>query len=141
METLLNSNTLKSGNYQVNLQIAKSLTPFKTPQDFHTFINYMASLKYLESKGLKIITTPRQLKLGSIGIMDPLTKRKFAITINGYIRTYKNYKWYGERTYQLNPKNTPSPIGYSQSRILFPLEYNYMAILLFKTIKNIRKNK
>jgi hypothetical protein len=141
METLLKSNTLHSGNYKVNLEIAKSLTPFQTPQEFHTFINYMAGIQYLESKGLKITSTPRQIKNGTIQIMDPLTKRIFAITKVGYIRTYTTNQYFGKGTYQLNPKNTHSPIGYSQSRILFPLEYNYMAILLFKSIKRIRKNK
>ena len=141
MENL--ATTLSKNIYGDNLKIAQSLTPFQTPQEFHTFINYMAAVKYLENKGLKVNTSKSYLKRGSIGIVDPLTNRQFSITINGYIRTYKifpGWECYGKITYQLNPQNTSSPIGYSSSRVLFPKEYNYMAILLWKTIKRIRKN-
>ena len=128
-------------NLKTNQEIATSIK-----LNIHQFVNYKAAEKYLLEKGLTLTTTPRQFKLGSIGIMDPHTKRKFAITKAGYIRTYVQSSYYWnpsathQVTYQLNPRNTPSPIGYSQSRILFPLEYNYMAMLLWKSIKRIRKN-
>jgi hypothetical protein len=101
----------------------------------------MAAVKYLKEKGLTLILNKGNLSRGTIKIIDPVNGRQYCITINGYIRTYKHYKYYGLRTYQLNPRNTTSPIGYSSSRVTFPLEYNYMATLLWKTIKNIRKNK
>ena len=137
---IINVNTLKAGNYQVNLQIAKANTPFKEDKDFYTWVNYMAAVKYLKEKGLTLILNKGNLSRGTIGVVDPLTKRRFAITINGYIRTYVYYKYYGTRTYQLNPQNSSSPIGYSSSRVTFPKEYNYMAILLWKSIQRIRKN-
>jgi len=133
----------KGKTYQENQDFLKNNG---IPLTYHQMVNYMAGIQYLENKGLENTTTPRQLKNGTIQVMDPITKRTFALTKVGYIRTYVKSKspfYPGNNhiaTYQLNPKNTQSPIGYSQSRILFPLEYNYMAILLWKSIKRIRKN-
>ena len=134
-------------DYAITLKKAKEIMAtmdmdFHT--DFHTYVNYSAAEKYLKDKGLKIPTSNRQRKNKSIGIVDPLTGRKFAITAVGYIRTYVPGSCFQPKghmaTYQLNPKNTISPIGYSNSRVVFPGEYNYMAILLWKSIKRIRKN-
>ena len=129
-------NSLK-GNCKMATTIRNSFTPFK--ENPHTFVNYIGGMNFLKEKGLKLILNQGNLSRGTIAVVDPLTKRKFAITINGYIRTYVNYKYYGQRTYQLNPQNISSPIGYNSSRILFPGEYSYMAQLLWKSIKNIRK--
>jgi hypothetical protein len=143
MENQTNLFTLNSlkGNQKMVDSIAKNFTPFKEPKDYSTFVNYIGGMNFLKEKGLKLILNQGNLSRGTIAVVDPLTKRKFAITINGYIRTYKYYKYYGIRTYQLNPQNIHSPIGYNSSRILFPGEYSYMAQLLWKSIKNIRKNK
>ena len=134
-------------NYAKTLEnhkaIAKEMGIEWATREFHTYINYAAAEKYLLEKGLEIITSPRQRKNHTIGILDPLTNRKFAITKVGYIRTYVPGSYFQPKgflaTYQLNPKNTSSPIGYSSSRVTFPKEYNYMAILLWKSIKRIRK--
>lgn len=131
---------LKGKNYGEILEIVENSN---LPLTFHEMVNYMAAVKYLESKGLEIITSKRQQGYGSIGIFDPLTQRTFAITKAGYLRTYVPGSYFQPQghkaTYQLNPKNTTSPIGYSQSRVVFPKEYNYMAILLWKSIQRIRK--
>jgi len=132
-------------NYQTKLEKAKEIAK-EMSMDIHTYVNYAAAEKYLESKGLTLITSNRQRKLASIGIKDPHTGRIFAITKAGYLRTYTKgqspfYPPNHISTYQLNPRNTSSPIGYSQSRVTFPGEYNYMAILLWKSIQRIRKNK
>jgi len=128
--------------YQRKMEIANEMVS-TMGMDIHTYINYAAAEKYLESKGLKIITTKRQRKNQTLGVMDRLTNRVFALTKVGYIRTYVPGSIFQPKgrmaTYQLNPKNTQSPIGYSQSRVTFPKEYNYMATLLWKSILRIRK--
>lgn len=135
---------MEKSNYQIKLENAKEMAK-EMSMDFHTYVNYAAAEKFLEAKGLTLITSKRQRKLASIGIMDPHTGRIFAITKAGYFRTYTKGKspFYPPNhigTYQLNPRNTHSPIYYSESRVTFPGEYNYMAILLWKSIKRIRKN-
>jgi hypothetical protein len=129
-------------DYQRKMETAKENAK-GMGMDIHTYVNYAAAEKYLESKGLKIITSNRQKKNGSLAIMDPLTNRVFALTKVGYIRTYVPGSIFQPKghmnTYPLNPRNTPSPAGYSQSLVTFPNEYNYMATLLWKSILRIRK--
>jgi len=106
-----------------------------------TNFNYNLAIKLLKENGLEIISTPRQIKNKSIQILDPLTNREFTITQHGYIRTYSSNSYYGKVTYQLNPK-TPKglyPRNYPTSRLTFPLQWYFMATLLLKSIKNIRK--
>jgi uncharacterized membrane protein (DUF106 family) len=103
--------------------------------------NYNLAIKKLQENGLEIISTPRHIKNGSIHILDPLTQREFTITKYGYIRTYTNNGYCGKLTYQLNPK-TPKEIyltKYPISRLVYPLQWYFMATLLLKSIKNIRK--
>ena len=104
--------------------------------------NYNFAINLLKENGLTITSSPQQIKNQTIQVMDPITKRVFAITKFGYIRSYGQSLGL-HTTYQLNPK-TPKSLyltgKYPISRLLFPLQFFYMATLLLKSINRIHKS-
>ena len=112
--------------------------------NFFEFKKYIAACQFLEMKGMHFTTKFHEAKRGLIIVMDLKTMRKFSLTEIGYIRTYvkSDHLYLGTANYQLNPKvnSAPSSKWGQWDRVLFPKEYHYMAKLLMKSVKRIRKN-
>jgi len=142
MQKTINPQEIPMEKYQSQKEfMEKNISPLTIWE----FQNYIGAIQYLDKRGLDVTQTPASVKRGSIMVSDPLTGRRFSITINGYIRTYKifpGWECYGAITYQLNPKVNLAPNFRwgNYQRVLFPKEYSYMATLLWKTIQRTRKN-
>jgi len=99
------------------------------------------AVKLLNYNSLSVISTDRQIKNGTIMVMDDVLEDMYTIHENGYVRSivpvYQHYfGWKIKSTcYQLNPvKINKNEItgGNCKERILFPGEYYKLAEIVVR---------